>query len=108
MNLGFTMFFGWLGAVLPDLAQATSFISRFLMYASAVLFPIDRFIDQPVIMAIIEANPLYMILNLYREVLIDGIVPSLSTWLAVTAWAVGALLVGFALFWVDEERYSRE
>lgn len=108
MNLGFTMFFGWLGAVLPDLAQAMSFISRFLMYASAVLFPIDRFIDHPIIMAIIEANPLYMILNLYREVLIDGTVPSLSTWLAVTAWAVGALLVGFALFWVDEERYSRE
>lgn len=108
MNLGFTMFFGWLGAVLPDLAQAMSFISRFLMYGSAVLFPIDRFIDHPGIMAVIEANPIYVVLNLYRTVLIDGAVPPLEAWVMVAAWALGALVVGFTLFWVDEERYSRD
>lgn len=108
LNLGCTLFFGWLGAVLPDIAQATSFVSRFLMYASAVLFPIDRFIDRPEIMAVIEANPLYVILNMYRSVLIDGAVPPTSAWLMATAWAVGALVIGFTLFWLDEERYSRD
>ncbi|MGM1028357.1 MAG: ABC transporter permease [Actinomycetota bacterium] len=108
LNLGFALFFGWLGAVLPDLAQAMSFVSRFLMYASAVLFPIDRFVDQPAIMAVIEANPLYVILQMYRSVLIDGAVPLASAWMMVTAWAVGALVIGFTLFWLDEERYSRD
>lgn len=108
LNLGLSLFFGWLGAVLPDLAQAMSFVSRFLMYASAVIFPIDRFIDHPTIMAVIEANPIYVVLDLYRTVLIDGAVPPLDEWTMLAAWAFGALLVGFTAFWLDEERYTRE
>jgi teichoic acid transport system permease protein len=108
LNLGLTLFFGWLGAVLPDLAQAMSFVSRFLMYASAVIFPIDRFIDHPTIMAIIQANPIYIVLQLYRTVLIDGMVPPFADWMTLVAWAFGALLIGFTAFWLDEERYTRD
>lgn len=108
MSLGFVLFFGWLGARMPDLAQAMSFISRLLMYGSAVIFPISRFIDQPALLTIIEANPIYVVLNMYRMTLIDGAAPPLENWLQLTAWAVGALVVGFSLFWWDEERYGRE
>ena len=108
LNLGFALFFGWLGAVLPDLAQAMSFVSRVLMYASAVIFPIDQFLEDPAIGAIIQANPIYVVLELYRAVLIDGVVPPLADWTTLAAWAFGALLVGFMLFWLDEERYTRD
>ncbi len=108
LNLGLTLFFGWLGSVLPDLAQAMSFASRVLLYASAVIFPIERFIDHPTILAIIQANPIYVVLDMYRAALIAGAVPPVEQWLMLCAWAVGALVVGFAFFWVSEERYGRE
>lgn len=108
LNVGFALFFGWLGSLMPDIAQAMSFVSRFLMYGSAVIFPVDRFIQDPTVLAIVEANPIYIVLDLYRTVLIDGAVPPLGQWLALAAWAAGVLLVGFWLFWRDEERYGRE
>lgn len=108
LNLGLALFLGWLGAVLPDLAQAVSFVSRFLMYTSAVIFPIDRFVDNATVMAIIQANPIYVVLELYRAVLIDGVVPPLADWTTLAAWSLGALLIGFTAFWLDEERYTRD
>lgn len=108
LSLGFVLFFGWLGAVLPDLAQAMGFVSRLLMYASAVIFPIERFLDHPTILAIIQANPIYVVLDMYRSVLIAGLVPDTAQWLQLAAWAVGMLVIGFSLFWWNEERYARE
>lgn len=110
LNLGFAMFFGWLGAVMPDLSQAMSFASRFLMYGSAVIFPIDRFTDRlgPTVSAIIEANPLYIVLDMYRAVLIDGAVPPPEQWISLCIWVAASLVIGFAFFWWNEERYGRE
>ncbi len=108
LSLGFVLLFGWLGSRVPDLAQAMSFVSRFLMYGSAVIFPIERFLDHPTILAIIQANPIYVVLNMYRMTLMDGQVPSLENWLQLAAWAFGVLVIGFTLFWSDEERYGRE
>lgn len=108
LNLGLALFFGWLGAVLPDLAQAMSFVTRVLMYASAVIFPIDQFLDHPTVMAVIQANPIYVVLDLYRTVLIDGVVPPVTEWTTLVAWSLGALLIGFTAFWLDEERYTRD
>ncbi|SDS35675.1 ABC transporter permease [Agrococcus carbonis] len=108
MSLGFVFFFGWLGALMPDLAQAMSFVSRLLMYGSAVIFPIERFVDHPAILAIIQLNPIYVALDMYRMTLISGAVPPFENWLQLAAWAIGGLVVGFTLFWWNEERYGRE
>ncbi|WP_404311768.1 ABC transporter permease [Agrococcus terreus] len=108
LNGGLALSFGWLGSVLPDLAQAMSFVARLLMYGSAVLFPVERFIDHPTVLAIIQANPIYVVLDLYRAVLMEGSVPPLAEWLVLAGWAFGAAVVGFVVFWINEERYSRE
>lgn len=108
LSLGFALLFGWLGALMPDLAQAMSFVSRLLMYASAVIFPIERFLDDPTILAIVQANPIYIVLDMYRSVLIHGAVPEAGQWTMLTIWSVATLVVGFILFWWHEERYGRE
>lgn len=108
LNLGFTLFFGWFGSVMPDLAQAMNFVARILMYGSAVLFPIERFVTDPTALAIVQANPIYIVLDMYRTVLNHGAVPSLEQWIWLCSWAFGMLVIGFVLFWWDEERYGRE
>lgn len=108
LNLGFALFFAWAGALVPDLAQAMSFLARLLMYASAVIFPIERFVDHPTMLAVIQANPIYVVLDAYRTILIDGAAPTEEAMLRLAIWAIGVFLVGFLLFWQDEERYGRE
>lgn len=108
LNLGLTLFFAWFGTVVPDLAQLMSFVTRILLYTSAVIFPIERFVTDPTALAVVQANPLYIVLDSYRTVLIDGGIPPTDDWIKLSAWAFGALIVGFTFFWLSEERYGRE
>lgn len=108
LSVAFALLFGWLGSLAPDLAQAMSFVSRILMYGSAVIFPIERFVEDPTMLAVIKANPIYIVLDMYRSALIDGAVPPMEQWFALAAWAIGGLVIGFTLFWWNEERYGRE
>ncbi len=108
-NLGVAFLFARLGAAWPDLSQAVSFAVRILMYGSAVIFPIERFVDRsPAALAIIEMNPIYAFLTAYRTILIDAVVPGPGLWLQMVGWAVGMLAAGFLLFWASEESYARE
>lgn len=108
MDFGLLLLFSRLGVMLPDLAKAMAFVTRILMYGSGVIFPIDRFISHPTIMSIINLNPIYVVLDMYRLILIDGTVPPTHHWIVLGSWAFGLLIVGFLFFWRGEETYSRE
>ena len=78
------------------------------MYGSGVIFPIERFVDRPALMAIIEANPIFHMILMYREILMDGTIPSAEHWMILGAWAAGLMLFGFIFFWQGEETYGAE
>ncbi|GAA1731272.1 ABC transporter permease [Isoptericola hypogeus] len=94
-------------SALPDLNQLISVLMRFWLYGSAVFFSIDRFKDYPWIVGIMEANPMYMVLDGARDTLLYGVVPAVSTWIGLGCWALGTLVVGFFVFWRAEESYGR-
>lgn len=106
LNLGITLTLARVGFIFPDTTQFMSFVGRFLMYGSGVIFPIDRFLSNDVAMRIIETNPIYHMIVMYREVLMDGVVPSLDHWLILGAWALGLTVFGFIFFWRGEETYG--
>lgn len=109
LNLGISLVMARIGFVFPDASQFMSVVGRMLMYGSGVIFPIDRFTDSnPLIASLIEANPIYHMLVMYRELLMDGTVPSLDHWLILGGWAVGLTLVGLLFFWQGEESYGAE
>jgi teichoic acid transport system permease protein len=104
---GLALFLARLAAMLPDLNQLISVAMRFWLYGSAVFFSIDRFEKYPRIVGIMEANPMYMVLDGARDCLLYGTVPAASTWIGLGAWAVGTLVLGFLFFWKGEESYGR-
>lgn len=108
INLGFAFFFSRLGYKVPDFAQAMSFVTRILMYGSGVIFPVERFIQNETALVIVQANPIYMMLDAYRSILMENTVPSAGTWWGLAAWCVGLVVVGFWYFWRGEEEYARE
>lgn len=108
INLGIAFFFSRIGYKLPDFAQAMSFVTRLLMYGSGVIFPVERFVQHETALAIIKANPIYMLLDAYRSILMENTIPSSGTWWGLAAWSIGLLLIGFLYFWRGEEEYARE
>lgn len=108
LNLGLVLLLGRLGAMLPDFARLMSFIQRVLFYGSGVIIPITNFPLPPAVESIITGNPLFVMLEMYRSLLVYGEAPQGGQWLYLLAWAVGVLVVGFFAFWWAEEKYGRE
>lgn len=108
LNLGISLFVSRIGFMIPDVTQVMSFVGRFMMYGSGVIFPIDRWSDHALAMVFIQVNPVYHMLVMYREALIDGTVPSPEHWLILGAWAAGLTLFGFLFFWRGEATYGDE
>lgn len=108
LNLGISLFMARIGFIFPDTTQFMTFAGRFLMYGSGVIFPIDRFLTNSVASLLINVNPIYHMLVLYRAVLMDGTVPAPEHWLILGAWSVGLTLFGFLFFWRGEATYGNE
>ncbi|MDN5686362.1 MAG: ABC transporter permease [Brachybacterium sp.] len=110
LNMGITFLMARLGFELPDLSQLMSVISRLLMYGSGVIFPIDQLLDRPGVPALlpflVEANPIFHMLKLYRAALIDNASAPLASWLIFGGWAIGLLIIGFLAFWHGEAKYG--
>lgn len=105
-NTGLILVIARIGYFVPDVSALFSFATRILMYGSGVIFPIERFVNHPTVLAVIEANPLFIVLNMYREVLVEGTVPGLYEWLLMILWVILLVLVGFVFFVSAEERYG--
>jgi teichoic acid transport system permease protein len=104
---GLTMLLARLTAKVPDVSQLISFAMRFWLYGSAVFFSTERFAEHPEILAVMHANPMFMVLDAARDCLLYGVTPSTGAWLGLTAWAVVTFVVGFLVFWKGEESYGR-
>lgn len=107
-NFGLGLIIARYAYVFPDLQPIIGFLTRFLMYGSAVMFPIDQFIRHPVVTEIITANPIYQFMTLFRAVLIDGNFGDPQMWFWVSVWSFGCLVVGVIIFWRAEESFGRE
>lgn len=108
LNLGLMFITARIGFHVPDMANILGVISRFLMYGSGVMFPIERFVPDGPALSIVTLNPLYQTIDMMRTVLLDGQVPDLRAWTITILSAVGILVVGFIFFWRAEDSYGRE
>ncbi|MBD7994484.1 ABC transporter permease [Arthrobacter sp. Sa2CUA1] len=106
-NLGVGLILARVISKVNDVVHLLSFALRALMYASAVFYSYERFIDQPVLLQIVQLNPLFNVLDIVRDCLLYAQVPSWQSWAILASWALGALAVGTVYFWRAEETYGR-
>lgn len=108
-DFGLMLIMARISTKIPDLTKLMQFVTRLLMYGSGVIFPIERLTaNHPALHAIVELNPVFVLLSMYREILIDGTVPGPEHWIMLLCWTAGVFVVGFFMFWLGEEEYGRE
>lgn len=94
-----------------DFVNLLPFITRFFFYTTGIFFSVEiRFADVPELLRFMDFQPIYAVLTLARALLLEGheiYTVQMHHWVAVGAWAVGALALGVVFFWSAEERYGR-
>ncbi|MER2134921.1 MAG: ABC transporter permease [Arthrobacter sp.] len=106
-NLGIGLILARVISKVNDVVHLLSFALRALMYASAVFYSYERFIDHPVLLQIVQLNPLFNVLDIVRDCLLYAQVPAWQSWAILASWAFGALAIGAVYFWRAEETYGR-
>ena len=106
-NLGIGLILGPLVLRVNDIANVLSFVLRLWMYGSAVFYSLDRFAAYPILVRVLELNPLFLVIDIMRDSLLYSTTPSWTSWSTLSLWALGALMVGFVTFWRKEESYGR-
>ena len=107
-GMGLSFITATLTTIFSDLRFIWPLITRFWFYGSGIFWSVDMFDHLPVAQQLMQLNPGWVFLELCRESLIYGNVPSLGLWLYFAAWSAGIFIAGFLLFWSQEERFGQD
>ena len=91
-NMGLGLILSALYMFFRDLDYLWSVFLQLLMYGSAIFYTIDRM--PPRMQLLFACNPVYRHIAYFREVVLAGTVPSLSTHMVLAAFAIGAFAAG--------------
>jgi len=112
-SLGVAFIVARLVAQLPDLQNILGFVLRLGMYASGVIFSIERYVgalNNDALLHVMSYQPVAIYLDIARQSLLDepAIPLDWTKWVWGAGWAVVFLVLGFVYFWRAEARYGRE
>lgn len=113
-NTGVSMIMARLCARTPDIAQLMPFVLRTWMYASGVMWSIDKVLKGAhlphLVMVALECNPAAVFIDLMRFALIESYTSAQlppHVWAVALGWALLFGVGGFIYFWKAEEEYGR-
>jgi teichoic acid transport system permease protein len=89
----------------PDFDNILVFLFRMAFYFSGVLFLVDRYVSDPALRPIVDANPLFDYLSLYRWAVMDMPITKVLV-ISSIAWAVLGLPLGYLWFRARESAYG--
>lgn len=107
LNLGLGVVLARVGALVPDVRHLMPYLIRLWLYGSAVMFAVERFDTVPAFGQVVRANPLFVVLDMYRDLLLDNTQPAVESWGYLAVWAFASLGIGMVLFWQGEASYGK-
>ena len=106
LNLGLSMFVARATFHFRDLERLLSYLLRLGLYVSGVLIPLtSELIPLPGLLSVLKANPIYLMIEATRNVLLGSPFDGRAYVLAMM-WSLGVLALGFIYFRQAEGRYG--
>lgn len=97
MMLGIGKILAVINVTFADITYFYKIFTLFLMYGSAIFYRLDRL--SPVMQKIMTiVNPLYTVIAIARECIMERIFPDWKLWVIVSVYAGGCYLVGSVYF----------
>ena len=89
-----------------DIGHLYNVFTLILMYASALFYPIE--IVPAKIQIIFTLNPVYSAISCFREAVVYGVIPDLSTLAYLATFAIAVFGIGVLLFSIYEKKLALE
>lgn len=106
LNLGLSMLVARATFHVRDIERLLSYVLRLGLYVSGVLIPLTpELITLPALLSVLQANPVYLMIEATRSVLLGTPFDGRASALALT-WSIGLLVTGFLYFRQAESRYG--
>jgi lipopolysaccharide transport system permease protein len=102
--LGVGLFLSALFVYFRDLNQIWEVLVSILFFCSPIIYPLSIVPEN--IMVYYMLNPLTRVIIMYRDVMIDGNLPSLSNFLIVALFCIAALFIGSFVFSKLQRRFA--
>lgn len=91
-NLGMGLILSALFVIFRDVQYLYAIFTRLLMYLSAIFYTID--IYPPDIQTLFYLNPVFVYIDYFRTIIIDGRIPSIEIHLLAMGYAIAAFGIG--------------
>ncbi len=107
-TLGLSWFFSTIGVYWQDINNITQSFIQFMLFLSAIVYPLDRFISvvPQSFVALFRVNPMMTIVEDMRRILLKAMAPDWQ-WYGITlAGTFLCMLVGFAVFMNAKRNFS--
>ena len=95
-NMGVGLVLSALFVFFKDIQYLYEVFTMLLMYCSAIFYTIDGY--SPVVQKIFHCNPVYVYISYFRQIIIDGVIPSLPYHLLMAVYAALVLSLGFFIY----------
>ena len=95
-NLGVGLILSALFVFFRDIQYLWGVFTQLLMYMSAIFYTIDTF--PPLIQNVFHINPVYVFISYFRQIVLDGKIPSLPFHLLMLGYTVIAALIGALIY----------
>ncbi len=104
-TLGITLLLMTLNTFYRDITHMISVILRGWYFASPILYrPEDISSRNETVGSILQLNPMTHLLTIFHSIFIDGRWMGADVWLPAIAFAVGTLILGYAVFKINERK----
>jgi ABC-type polysaccharide/polyol phosphate export permease len=101
LTFGVMLIVAWLGALIRDVPNLIQLGLQVIFYLSAVIYP--RQIVPERYRWILDVNPVVVLINAYRDILVYGRAPDWLSLLYPTALGIGLLIFGYRVFKAHED-----
>lgn len=92
------------GAYLPDLKESMQAITRAMFFATPIIWPAERVPEH--LSFIVDYNPVAYLVEVYRNLVLDGTIPDMKELALFTLFAVALAIAGFILFDRNKKKFA--
>jgi ABC-type polysaccharide/polyol phosphate export permease len=103
-TLGVGLFLSTVSVFFADMLPIYDVIIMIWFYATPIIYPID--IVPSRLVWLIKLNPLYYMIEIFRQPLLSGTIPPLNYWLISSTCALLAMIIGGYLFTSKSNEYA--
>lgn len=86
-----------------DIGHLYSVFITVWMYLTPVMYPMEALPER--VAAIVKLNPLYHMVTYFRNVAINGVIPSLTDNLICIGWGLAMLIIGLIVFKKTQDKF---